>query len=242
MAMDSIITIENITKEYKTRNFTVKALDHVSFEIHRGEIVVLIGRSGSGKSTLMNVIGGLLKPDSGNVIIDGERLYEDKASLFGYLNPGESRRADIRNRKIGYVYQNINLVRELNVLENIRLPFDIAGKKYDLEYEKQIVKLLRLEDRLRFYPGQLSGGERQRAAIARAMVKKPSIILADEPNGNIDSETSNNLMEYVKKTNMDFGQTYLIVTHDRTWLKFADVFYEMNDGKLSAAYEGQKNV
>lgn len=144
----------------------------------------------------------------------------------------DAKRARIRNSKIGYVHQELSLVKELNVLENIRLPFDIAGIKYDVEYEKHIVELLALESRLKFYPTQLSGGEKQRATIARALIRKPAIILADEPNGNIDSETSKNLMEYVKRTNQEFNQTYLIVTHDKAWLDYANRSYEMLDGRF----------
>ncbi len=230
--MDAIIKVENVTKEYKTKHYTVKALDNISLDIERGEVCVLIGRSGSGKSTLMNVVGGLLIPDSGQVIIDREPLYADKRNKFGYLGVNDAKRARIRNSKIGYVHQELSLVKELNVLENIRLPFDIAGIKYDIEYEKHIIELLALESRLKFYPTQLSGGEKQRATIARALIRKPAIILADEPNGNIDSETSKNLMEYVKRTNQEFNQTYLIVTHDRAWLDYANRSYEMLDGRF----------
>jgi putative ABC transport system ATP-binding protein len=230
--MNQIISVENVSKIYKTKHYTVNALSDINLNVERGEICVLIGRSGSGKTTLLNVIGGLLQPDSGKVSIDGESLYGDKSNIFDQIRHSERKRATIRNRKIGYVYQNISLVQELNALENIRLPFDIAGKKYDTEYENKIIQLLGLEERLKFYPSMMSGGEKQRVAIARAMIKKPAIILADEPNGNIDSETSHGLMEYVRKTNQEFGQTYLIVTHDKAWLEYANKVYEMHDGKL----------
>lgn len=230
--MNQIINVENVTKIYKTKHYIVNALSNINLSVERGDICVLIGRSGSGKTTLLNVIGGLLQPDSGEVTIDGESLYGDKKNIFDQIRHSEKKRATIRNRKIGYVYQNISLVQELNALENIRLPFDIAGKKYDTEYEEKIIQLLGLEDRLKFYPSMLSGGEKQRVAIARAMIKKPAIILADEPNGNIDSETSHSLMEYVRQTNREFEQTYLIVTHDKAWLDYANQTYEMQDGKL----------
>ena len=229
---DQAIIVENVSKKYRTGNYTVNVLENVNLSIGRGEICVLMGRSGSGKTTLLNIIGGLMKPDSGSVIIDGETLYSDKHRPFSYLAISDKKCAEIRNNKIGYVYQDLNLVKELNVLENIRLPFDIARKKYDIEYEQKIRKLLSLQERLRFYPRELSGGERQRAAIARALIKKASIILADEPNGSIDSHSSRELMNYVRETNRDYGQTYLIATHDRVWLDHADSAYEIFDGSL----------
>lgn len=220
--MESMIQVKNIFKRYKTKDVVVNALNNVDFIVKKGEIVVLLGRSGAGKSTLLNIVGGLLEPDKGNVIVDGERLYGIR----------DGRRADIRNKKIGYVYQDINLINELNVMENIRLPFDIAGKKYDKEYEKDIIKMLKLEERVKFYPCQLSGGERQRVAIARALIKKPSIVLADEPNGNIDSESGKAFMKYVKMSNERINQTFFIVTHDYMWLDIADRVYELVDGKI----------
>lgn len=220
--MGSVIKVRNVSKEYKNKNVIVKALDDVSFDVEKGKIVVLLGRSGAGKSTLLNIIGGLLEPGKGNVFIEGKELY----------GISDGKRADIRNEKIGYVYQNINLVNELNVMENIRLPFDISCKKYNVEYEAEVISMLKLEDRLRFYPCQLSGGERQRVAIARALIKKPSIILADEPNGNIDFEAGKRLMKYVKMSNEKMEQTFFIVTHDYMWLDIADCVYELVDGKI----------
>ncbi|MCF0228295.1 MAG: ABC transporter ATP-binding protein [Parasporobacterium sp.] len=232
--MGKIIQINNLYKEYRSKSCTVSVLKDINLEIERGEIAVLLGRSGSGKTTLLNVIGGLLTPDKGNVLIDGQELYGGTKDLFGLGLGGisESRRAEIRNKKIGYIYQDINLINELNVLENIRLPFDIAGRRYDIEYENKIIDMLRLRDRLRFYPAQLSGGERQRTAIARAMVKKPSIILADEPNGNLDSRTGRELMEFIKEFGREQSQTFLVVTHDKTWLEYADKVYEISDGEV----------
>lgn len=220
--METVIKVRNVSKEYKNKNISVKALDDVSFNVEKGKIVVLLGRSGAGKSTLLNIIGGLLEPGKGNVFIEGKELY----------GISDGKRADIRNEKIGYVYQNINLVNELNVMENIRLPFDISSKKYNVEYEAEVISMLKLEDRLNFYPCQLSGGERQRVAIARALIKKPSIILADEPNGNIDFEAGKRLMKYVKMSNEKMEQTFFIVTHDYMWLDIADCVYELVDGKI----------
>lgn len=221
--MESIIEVKDISKEYKTGKIIVKALDDVNFSIDKGQIVVLLGRSGSGKSTLLNIVGGLMNPDKGNVIIEREKIY----------GISDGKRADIRNKKIGYIYQDINLINELNIMENIRLPFDIAGKEYDIEYEREVIKMLNLEERINFYPCQLSGGERQRAAIARALIKKPSIILADEPNGNIDFEAGKRLMKYVKMSNEKMNQTYFIVTHDYMWLDIADSVFQLVDGKIT---------
>ena len=221
--MESIIEVKDISKEYKTGKIIVKALDDVNFSIDKGQIVVLLGRSGSGKSTLLNIVGGLMNPDKGNVIIEREKIY----------GISDGKRADIRNKKIGYIYLVINLINELNIMENIRLPFDIAGKEYDIEYEREVIKMLNLEERINFYPCQLSGGERQRAAIARALIKKPSIILADEPNGNIDFEAGKRLMKYVKMSNEKMNQTYFIVTHDYMWLDIADSVFQLVDGKIT---------
>lgn len=220
--MEPVIDVKNISKKFKTGNIIVKALDDVSFSVRKGEIVVLLGRSGAGKSTLLNIVGGLMTPDKGNITIEGENIY----------GISDAKRADIRNEKMGYVYQDINLINELNTMENIRLPFDISGKKYDIEYEREIVKMLKLEERIKFYPCQLSGGERQRVAIARALIKKPSIILADEPNGNIDLEAGKRLMKYVKLSNENMKQTFFVVTHDYMWLDIAHTVYELIDGKI----------
>ena len=220
--MDRILTVKNISKSYKIGNAQVHALKSTTLEIKKGEIVVVIGKSGSGKSTLLNVLGGLIVPDSGEVLLDGKNLY----SL------SEKERARIRNQKCGFIYQNFNLINELSVINNIRLPFDIAGKPYNTKREKELLDILDLGKRRNFYPTQLSGGERQRTAVARALLMEPSIILADEPTGNLDLESGNKLMAFVKRTNREQGQTYVIVTHDLEWLKIAHTVYRMSDGRL----------
>ena len=220
--MDRILTVKNISKSYKIGNAQVHALKSTTIEIKKGEIVVVIGKSGSGKSTLLNVLGGLIVPDSGEVLLDGKNLYA----------LSEKERARIRNQKCGFIYQNFNLINELSVINNIRLPFDIAGKPYNTKREKELLDVLDLGKRRNFYPTQLSGGERQRTAVARALLMEPSIILADEPTGNLDLESGNKLMAFVKRTNREQGQTYVIVTHDLEWLKIAHKVYRMSDGKL----------
>ena len=220
--MDRILTVKNISKSYKIGNAQVHALKSTTLEIKKGEIVVVIGKSGSGKSTLLNVLGGLIVPDSGEVLLDGKNLY----------TMSEKERARIRNQKCGFIYQNFNLINELSVINNIRLPFDIAGKPYNTKREKELLDVLDLGKRRNFYPTQLSGGERQRTAVARALLMEPSIILADEPTGNLDLESGNKLMAFVKRTNREQGQTYVIVTHDLEWLKIAHTVYRMSDGRL----------
>ena len=220
--MDRILNVKNISKSYKIGSTKVQALKSTTLEIKKGEIVVVIGKSGSGKSTLLNILGGLIVPDSGEVMLDGTNLY----------GLSEKERAKIRNQKCGFIYQNFNLINELSVINNIRLPFDIAGKPYNIKREKELLDILDLGKRRNFYPAQLSGGERQRTAVARALLMEPSIILADEPTGNLDLESGNKLMAFVKRTNREQGQTYVIVTHDLEWLKIAHIVYRMSDGRL----------
>lgn len=218
-----VLSAKNIKKNYTSAKYTVEALKETDLSINKGEIIVIVGKSGSGKSTLLNVLGGLMAPDNGDVIINDKSIYDIS----------ETERAKIRNLECGFIFQNFNLINELSVLNNIRLPFDIAGKKYNKELEDTILELLNLEDRKTFYPNQLSGGEKQRTAIARTMLMKPSIILADEPTGNLDMESGKNVMDLVKKINEIDKQTYVIVTHDMEWTKIAQKVYKMSDGVLS---------
>ena len=165
-------------------------------------------------------------------IIDEMTTHSASEKALIIYKLGEKERAKIRNQKCGFIYQTFNLINELSVINNIRLPFDIAGKPYDTKRERELLAILDLEKRKHFYPSQLSGGERQRTAVARALLMQPSIILADEPTGNLDLESGNKLMAFVKRTNEEQGQTYVIVTHDLEWLKIAHKVYRMSDGKL----------
>jgi putative ABC transport system ATP-binding protein len=221
--MEKLLTANNVKKNYVSGKIKVSALKNTELDINKGEIAVIIGKSGSGKSTLLNVLGGLIKPDAGQVLLCGKSLYDLK----------EKQRAEIRNTDCGFIYQNFNLINELSVINNIRLPFDIAGKPYEIKKEKELLSVLGIEKRKTFYPCQLSGGEKQRVAIARALLIEPSVILADEPTGNLDSDSGKKLMEFIKSTNEQKKQTYVVVTHDLEWLKIAHTVYRMSDGVLT---------
>lgn len=221
-----ILEVQNVTKIYRSNEVAVKALDNVSLAVDRGDLIVILGKSGSGKSTLLNVMGGIENPDSGKIIINGISLYDLK----------EEKRVRIRSSYIGYVFQTFNLIEELTVLENVRLPLDISNRNYEKSFEQKIFSLLEIESRLKFYPNQLSGGERQRVAIARALLIKPQIVLADEPTGNLDSQSSKQFMEFVKKSCYEFGQTFVVVTHDDSWIKIAKKIYYVKDGCIGEEY------
>lgn len=226
--MSTILRANNIYKSYKFKDVEVKAIQGINLEVSKGEIIVILGKSGSGKSTLLNILGGIDKPDLGDVIIDRESLY----------TVGEDKRTSIRSQKIGFIFQNFNLINELTALENIRLPYDIMNKPYDKRYEEELFGMLEINKRLSFYPQQLSGGERQRVAIVRALLQRPSIILSDEATGNIDSKASEGFIQYVKESNEKYKQTYIIVTHDQSWTSIAHRILYMSDGKLS----GKENI
>lgn len=222
-----ILKAESIIKTYRTSDVVVRAANHISFTAEPGDLTVILGKSGSGKSTLLHVLGGIEKPDSGEVFINGRALYRLK----------EAERARIRNEYVGFIFQSFNLIDELTVLENIRLPLDIRGNRYDLAFEEKILSVLEMTSRLDFYPAQLSGGERQRAAIARALLMKPQIVLADEPTGNLDSQTARQFMQLVERSNGELGQTFVIVTHDHSWLEIAKKVYVITDGHLGEYHE-----
>ena len=213
----------NLKKYYGKGSYLVKAVDDISFGIDEGEFVAVVGTSGSGKTTLLNLLGGLDTADSGKVLIRGKSL----------LELGDEERTVFRRRNIGFVFQNYNLLPEADVYQNIILPIRLDGSKnVDEEYVTGLIEKLGLGDRLRVRPNQLSGGQQQRVAIARALSTKPAIVLADEPTGNLDSETSGQVMELLQRTLKDLGQTMVMITHNEAVAAEADRILHIKDGKL----------
>ena len=217
-----VIKTENLSKVYGKKDNKVIALDNVNIEVNKGEFVAVIGASGSGKSTLLHQIGGIDGPTSGKVIIDDKDIYS--------LN--EENRAVFRRRKIGFVFQSFNLIPVLSVEENIKMPALLDHQKVDEEYFNDLVRTLGIENRLNHLPSELSGGQMQRAAIARALINKPSIILADEPTGNLDSENSKEIIEMLKLSIRKYNQTAIIITHDISIAENTDRIIKIKDGKV----------
>lgn len=218
----SILKTENLVKIYGQEPNTVKALDNVSIEIDKGEFVAIIGTSGSGKSTLLNMLGGLDKPTSGETIIANKNIgsmKDEELTIF-------------RRRNIGFIFQNYNLVPILNVYENIVLPIELDGVKVDTKYVDSIINTLGLQEKLTNMPNNLSGGQQQRVAIARALATKPSIVLADEPTGNLDSKTSMDVIGLLKITSKKFNQTMVMITHNEEIAQLADRIIRIEDGKV----------
>lgn len=218
----SILKTENLIKIYGQESNMVKALDNVSIEINEGEFVAIIGTSGSGKSTLLNMLGGLDKPNSGEIIISNKKISsmkDEELTIF-------------RRRNIGFIFQNYNLVPILNVYENIVLPIELDGVKIDKEYVDSIINTLGLKEKLTNMPNNLSGGQQQRVAIARALATKPAIILADEPTGNLDSKTSMDVIGLLKITSKKFNQTMVMITHNEEIAQLADRIIRIEDGKV----------
>ena len=218
-----ILKVENLTKIYGKNSTEVKALDNVSFSVNKGEFLAIVGASGSGKSTLLHLLGGVDKPTSGKVFIEGQDIYsfnEDKLAIF-------------RRRQIGLIYQFYNLIPILNVTENITLPLDLDNRAADQDELTNLIKLLGLEKRTNHLPNELSGGQQQRVSIGRALITNPAIILADEPTGNLDSKSSDEIMNLLKKSNKEFKQTIIMITHNMELAKCADRIIEIEDGKIS---------
>lgn len=218
-----ILKVENLTKIYGKNSTEVKALDNVSFSVNKGEFLAIVGASGSGKSTLLHLLGGVDKPTSGKVFIEGQDIYsfnEDKLAIF-------------RRRQIGLIYQFYNLIPILNVTENIILPLDLDNRAADQDELTNLIKLLSLEKRTNHLPNELSGGQQQRVSIGRALITHPAIILADEPTGNLDSKSSDEIMNLLKKSNKEFKQTIIMITHNMELAKCADRIIEIEDGKIS---------
>ena len=216
----NILSVRNLKKYYNTGENTVKALD--GLDICKGEFLAVVGTSGSGKSTLLHMLGGLDNPTSGEVIIDGRNisgLSRDELTVY-------------RRRKIGFVFQNYNLLPLMNVYENIVLPIKLDGIKPDDDYIEEILKLLKLEDKKYFMPNQLSGGQQQRVALARALAIKPAIILADEPTGNLDSRTSQDVLGLIKISSQNLAQTIVMITHNEEIAQMADRIIRIEDGKI----------
>ena len=222
-----VLRTENLKKYYGTGSNQVRALDGVNLEVERGEFLAIVGTSGSGKSTLLHMLGGLDYPTEGSVYVDDKdisRLKEDALCVF-------------RRRKIGFVFQSYNLVPVLNVYENIVLPIELDGNTVDKTYVNQVVEVLGLADRLQSLPSQLSGGQQQRVAIARALATKPAILLADEPTGNLDSKTSQDVLGLLKVTGEKFGQTIVMITHHEEIAQLADRIIRIEDGKIKGGEE-----
>ena len=217
-----ILRTENLKKYYDQNMVCVKALDGVSLSVEQGEFVAIVGTSGSGKSTLLHMLGGLDRPTSGTVLVDGKRIFD--------LADGEL--TIFRRRKIGFVFQAYNLVPVLNVYENIVLPIQLDGGVVDTDFVEQIIDILGLSEKINSLPNQLSGGQQQRVAIARALATKPSIILADEPTGNLDSKTSQDVLGLLKVTGQKFKQTIVMITHNEEIAQMADRIIRIEDGRI----------
>ena len=220
--MMTILETRELRKIYGSGNTEVRALDGVNLSVEKGEFVAVVGTSGSGKSTLLHMLGGLDRPTSGTVTVDGRELSALKDEALTIF----------RRRKIGFVFQNYNLVPVLNVRENIILPIQLDGNQPDKAYVAQIIETLGLESKLQNLPGNLSGGQQQRVAIARALAAKPAIILADEPTGNLDSATSQDVMGLLKVTSEKFSQTVVMITHHEEIAQMADRIIRIEDGRI----------
>ena len=222
MAM-TILQTKDLRKIYGAGETEVRALDGVDLTVEKGEFVAVVGTSGSGKSTLLHMLGGLDRPTSGSVTVDGREIFSLKDEALTIF----------RRRKIGFVFQNYNLVPVLNVYENIVLPIQLDGKEPDQGYLDQIIATLGLEKKLQSLPNNLSGGQQQRVAIARALAAKPAILLADEPTGNLDSKTSQDVMGLLKVTSQRFAQTIVMITHNEEIAQMADRIVRIEDGRIT---------
>jgi len=218
-----ILRVQNISKIYGSGDARVVALDDISFSVGKGEFLAIVGASGSGKSTLLHILGGVDRPTSGKVLIEGSDVY----SL------GESQLAIFRRRQIGLIYQFNNLIPVLSVEENITLPLLLDERKPDPDYLKEILGMLSVTDRARHLPNQLSGGQQQRVSIGRALISNPAIVLADEPTGNLDSKNSADVMELLRFSNKRYNQTLILITHDQNIALQADRIMTIADGRIA---------
>ncbi len=217
-----ILRVEDLTKIYGKGDSEVVALDHMSFSVEKGEFLAIVGASGSGKSTLLHLLGGVDRPTSGKVYIDGEDIYalnDDKLAIF-------------RRRQVGLIYQFYNLIPILNVEENITLPLALDSREVDKERLDQLIGLLGLDNRRKHLPNELSGGQQQRTSIGRALITNPTIVLADEPTGNLDSKSSDEIVNLLKRSNKEYKQTIIMITHNMEIAKTADRVLRIEDGRL----------
>ena len=217
-----ILRAEGLRKIYGSGNSAVHALDGVDLTVEKGEFAAIVGTSGSGKSTLLHILGGLDRPTSGSVVVDGQDIFSLKEEALTIF----------RRRKIGFVFQSYNLVPVLNVYENIVLPIELDGGQIKKDFIAQITQTLGLDGRLEALPNQLSGGQQQRVAIARALAAAPAIILADEPTGNLDSKTSQDVLSLLKVTSQKFSQTIVMITHNEEIAQMADRIVRIEDGRI----------
>lgn len=222
--MDTILRTENLCKFYGEGENEVRAIDNTSIQIQKGEFAAIVGKSGSGKSTLLHMLGGLDIPTSGKVFIGDKDIFQLKEEAL----------AIFRRRKIGFIFQAFNLVASLNVWENIVLPIGLDGKEVDDAFVNDILNTLQLENKIENLPNTLSGGQQQRVAIARAIASKPDIILADEPTGNLDSKTGDEVISLLKMSAKKYGQTLVVITHDEEIAQMADRIIVIEDGKVVA--------
>lgn len=218
----ALIEVKNLCKVYGSGETKVEALKNINLNIEQGEFVAIVGPSGSGKSTLLHLLGGVDKPSSGEVIIKGESIYKLKEKELSIL----------RRRKLGFVFQFFNLIPVLTAEENIEMPVLLDGGKMDKEYKAELLKILGLEERKKHHPAQLSGGQQQRVSIGRALANKPSLILADEPTGNLDSKNSKEILELLKYSAKKYHQTLILITHDLAIAKEADRVITIADGEI----------
>ena len=227
-----ILKTEDLKKYYGNKENEVHALNGVNFYVEEGEFVSIVGTSGSGKSTLLHMLGGLDRPTSGKVFVDGKDIFSLKDEALTIF----------RRRKIGFVFQSYNLVPVLNVYENIVLPIELDGNKVDKAYVNELIEILGIGEKLQNLPGHLSGGQQQRVAIARALAAKPAIVMADEPTGNLDSRTSQDVLGLLKVTGEKFGQTIVMITHNPDLAQLADRIVRIEDGKIVNRKECEANA
>lgn len=220
--MEIIAEVKDLKKYYGKGENVIRAVDGISLQIEKGKFTMIIGTSGSGKTTLLNLLGGQDSPTEGSITVDGVRIDSMK----------ESARAVYRRNKIGFIYQNFNLIPMLNVRENILFSLDMGNQKPDMGFFQEIVETLHLEDKLEAFPGELSGGQRQQVAIARALMGRPSLVLADEPTGNLDTKSSQNVLGLLKLMNEKYHQTLVMITHNLDIVQMADKVIRIEDGKI----------